>query len=153
MSITKQQHRDLTKPSIVHAFHSTKWHAQGEKSRKRAASLELHRRSEIRREFLWRPKREWSERLQLRHKLSRAIKGEVLHSQRNCLFPFAGSQPFIHWNICTSHRLQQGIHPLLKSQHLHGETNERTGGEGGQIARICSKDVHYLFTWHHWRIF
>lgn len=91
--------------------------------------------------------REWSERLQLRDKLSRAIKGEVLHSQRDCLFPFAGSQPFIHWNICTSHRLQQGIHPLLKSQHLHGETNERTGGEGGSADRTnllqrCALFIH-----------
>lgn len=52
---------------------------------------------------------------QLRDRLSRAIKGEVLSSLWNILFPFAISRPFIHGNVST-HRLQQQLLRPLKTQ-------------------------------------
>ena len=68
----------------------------------------------------------------------------------SCYSPFAVSRPFIHWNVCTSHRLQQETHPFSEPLQLHvwGKTNEKAETGRGrnkkrkqeiQLARLCSE--------------
>lgn len=69
----------------------------------------------------------------------------------SCYSPFAVSRPFIHWNVCTSHRLQQETHPLSEPLQLHvcvgGNKWRSRNWKGGrkkrkqeiQLARLCSE--------------
>lgn len=151
MSITTKRHKEVTKPSAAAAFYSTK----GTREKQNCGFLgKKNKRTQS--EFLWRLTanvRVKRERLELREKLNRGIKGEALHSQRNILlFPFAVSRPFIHWNICTSDRLQQEIHPLSKTLLWGKQLKSRNWGGKKELAWMWSKHVHYLFALHHWRL-
>lgn len=87
----------------------------------------------------WRQTCEWRGRQQLRDKLSRAIKGEVLHSQWSILlFPFAGSRPFIHWNVCTPYRLQQDISSFKITTTAWGKQMKEQKLEKGKKKSINS---------------
>lgn len=67
--------------------------------------------------------------------LNRAIKGEVLRSQRNILpLPFQISSPFIHRNVCT-------LHTGCDETRIYSQ--KRSSCKKSLLSRMGSKYMHY----------
>lgn len=138
----EQQRGELTRPSTARFFPHK---GAQEKEISAAFFLDLNRSSEGRVEFLWLRACEWSERLQLRDKLSRAIKGEALLPPRGISPRSLSPAAERSFTGISAHQTGCKRRYPRKFQQLHRENKWESGDWGVASKKIRSATMCIIY--------